>query len=291
MKWVKDANLDIDVVKADAVIFEKLRALAEYAKCKLSSESHIKDTTHLRFGTTTISTALSRVQLQKILEPMVKKAILIAVECVKKANITKKDLCTILPVGGSTRLLSVQAALKAEFEIPLSSDLDADTSVSKGAADLAAQIFFEQIPNIIDIAPLGLGVCVADGSVFFLIKSNTTLPAVGEHTFNNHYDYQDRIDITVFEGNRYLATDCSEVGRLMIPVDKKGKKGTQKVKVTFRLDENGTSGCDRDRNARVCAEFCWTHQDVLQCVFPSSVLQGFYLCRAIILWGAASRTN
>lgn len=228
--------------KQDPALMEFIRIAAEAAKCGLSSEILKVKGTPIDFEHDrvkhSISTALTIPELDQCCAGLVKNAMLKVTDLLTSLNMSRKDIETVLLVGGSSRLPSLREAIKFSFGFAASEALNADTAVASGAALLAAQIINGEKPPFRDVAPLGLGVGTWNGDVRMLIEPNTTLPAHGSHTFSTSHDGQTTVSFPVYEGNRKSQTDNKLIDEFKIQIEEM-PQGVPKILVNFTIDEDG----------------------------------------------------
>jgi len=71
-----------------------------------------------------------------------------------------------------------------------------------------------------------------------IIPRNTTIPAKAGELFTNAVANQSEMDIRILQGEREMAQDNWELGRITIPFPP-GSKGSARIGVQFSIDENG----------------------------------------------------
>merc|ERR1712072_958175 len=72
-----------------------------------------------------------------------------------------------------------------------------------------------------------------------LIDRNSTIPTNKSQDFTTNEDYQDHVDIMVFEGERAMVKDNNYLGKFTLKGIPKTLRGVPKIKVTFNIDSNG----------------------------------------------------
>lgn len=105
---------------------------------------------------------------------------------------------------------------------------------------------------LLDVAPLSLGLEMAGGMMQKLIERNSTIPTNKGQDFTTNEDYQDYVDINVYEGERAMVKDNNFLGKFTLKGIPKTLRGVAKIKVTFNIDSNGI--------LEVSAEDTKTHQ-------------------------------
>eukprot|EP00928_Gymnodinium_smaydae_P059104 TRINITY_DN42340_c0_g1_i1.p1 TRINITY_DN42340_c0_g1~~TRINITY_DN42340_c0_g1_i1.p1 ORF type:complete len:343 (-),score=73.56 TRINITY_DN42340_c0_g1_i1:239-1168(-) len=127
---------------------------------------------------------------------------------------------------------------------PLCNGINPDEAVAFGAAVQAAIVSgsgSEDVKNmlLLDVAPLSLGIETAGGLMQRLIERNSTIPTTKSQDFTTTEDYQDHVEIKVFEGERTKASENHCLGKFTLNGIPKTLRGVPKVQVTFNIDSNG----------------------------------------------------
>jgi molecular chaperone DnaK len=91
---------------------------------------------------------------------------------------------------------------------------------------------------LLDVTPLSLGIETFGGLMNIIIPRNTTIPAKAGEMFTNAVANQDSMLIRILQGERELAKDNWELGRIEVPFPA-GPKGSARVGVQFSLDADG----------------------------------------------------
>jgi len=89
------------------------------------------------------------------------------------------------------------------------------------------------------VAPLSLGIEMAGGMMQKLIERNSTIPTNKSQDFTTAEDYQDHVEIKVYEGERAMVKDNNYLGKFVLTGLPKTLRGVPKIKVTFNVDSNG----------------------------------------------------
>merc|ERR1711920_55880 len=99
----------------------------------------------------------------------------------------------------------------------------------------------EEVENmlLLDVAPLSLGIEMAGGMMQKLIERNSTIPTNKSQDFTTAEDYQDYVDIQVYEGERAKVLDNNYLGKFTLKGLAKTLRGVPKIRVTFNIDSNG----------------------------------------------------
>merc|ERR1712032_1227910 len=165
--------------------------------------------------------------------------------CMADSQLKKEDITEVVLVGGSTRIPKVQEMIKAFFNgKELCKSINPDEAVAYGAAVQAAIVSgsgSEEVQNmlLLDVAPLSLGIEMSGGLMEELIERNSTIPTNKSKDFTTAEDYQDYVDIQVYEGERAKVPDNNYLGTFTLNAWRKTLRGVPKIKVTFNIDTNG----------------------------------------------------
>ena len=233
-------------LKKDERAFKRLKVAAEHAKVDLSS-SH---TTTINLDGLLLEGGDFVYELTRaVYEKLIKHWVGISIDTVKKvmkdAGLKIEDVAEIVMVGGSTRIPSVQDAVRAFFGgKELCKSVNPDECVAYGAAVQGAILAGERSDKVqqlllVDVTPLSLGVEVEGKAMSTIIKRNTSIPCVKSSIYTTTEDYQTSIDINIYEGERTHVSGNNLLGDFTITGIERGKRGTCKVEVSFELDASG----------------------------------------------------
>merc|ERR1711957_540348 len=151
----------------------------------------------------------------------------------------------IVLVGGSTRVPKIQELLSEHFGgRQLCRSINPDEAVAFGAAVQGAILsgVRHQATDslvLVDVTPLSLGIELQDKSFSIIIPRNTNIPCKKSDTYTTTENYQESIEIPVYEGERPMVSGNRKLGEFSVSGIERAKKGEPKVCVTFELDANG----------------------------------------------------
>jgi molecular chaperone DnaK len=163
------------------------------------------------------------------------------------ARLTVADIDEILLVGGATRTPLVGRRLEEELGLQPRSEVDPDLCVAMGAAIQAALIAGAQTHTVlIDVTPYTFGTAALgelNGETYPycfvpLIRKNTPIPVSKSEVFYTVFDGQEKVDVTVYQGEDPDALKNIEIGRFMVEGLGKAPAGNPVV-INFALDLNG----------------------------------------------------
>ena len=223
----------------------RLRTQCERAKRLLSTQTSVTIEVDALHEGNDFSLRLSRAKFEELCLDYFKKAMEPVEQCLKDSNLAQKAIKDIVMVGGSTRIPKVQELIKAFFNgKELCKSINPDEAVAYGAAVQAAIVSgqgSEDVQNmlLLDVAPLSLGIETAGGMMQVLIERNSTVPTSKSQDFTTFEDYQDHVDISVYEGERAMVKDNNFLGKFTLKDIPKLLRGVPKIQVTFTIDTNG----------------------------------------------------
>ena len=147
----------------------------------------------------------------------------------------------IVLVGGSTRIPKVQALVKEFFngKQPVKG-VNPDEAVAYGAAVQAAVLSKageEELNSMVllDVTPISLGIRLNTGAFRKIISRNTAIPVVKTKAFNTVKDYQKKVRVKIYEGERAMAEDNHKLGELVLDNLPVMKANLAKVDVEFEV--------------------------------------------------------
>ncbi len=222
----------------DAEALQELRLAAEAAKIRLSAEE--RTTLTIPFEDFTYHREITRADLERLLEPLVRKTLGPCRKALADAGFTGAEIDEVVLVGGSTRIPLIRRRVQELFGKTPHSHLNPDEVVALGAA-VQAHILAGGITNmlLLDVTPLSLGIETLGGIVSVLIPRNTTIPTSAREMFTTSVDGQTVVDMHVLQGERELAKDCRSLARFELRGIDPMPAGMPKIEVTFLIDANG----------------------------------------------------
>ena len=183
-----------------------------------------------------------------LFESKIKKYLDQCIQCVnealKDAKFKQSQIDEIVLVGGSSKIPIVQQMLKDYFGKEPNKSIHPDEAVAYGAAYQAASIQglineedgLEQLV-LIDVIPLSLGVAVGGEIMDIVVPRNTKIPITNKSkTYVTAADYQDKVLIEVYQGERVQVKDNSFIGEFLVEGLQKKKAGEVSIKVNFNVD-------------------------------------------------------
>jgi len=224
----------------------KAKRAAENAKRALSSN----EVTELEMGDLVAgedgTLSVTRAQFEKLCQPLFNRTLDTVKAVLKDAKLPPGDIDDIVLVGGSTRVPCIQNMLLDFFggQKTLCKSINPDEAVAYGAAVQGAILSGVRLSNstemlLIDVTPLSLGIETEGKNHSVIIPRNTSIPCTKESTYTTTENYQEAIDIRVFEGERPCTDGNHLLGEFKVDGIERAKRGEAQVVVRFNLDANG----------------------------------------------------
>lgn len=234
----------IDLSK-DQMAYARVLEAAEKAKCELSSSSTSDiNLSYIAFKDGSpihLTMSVTRAKFERLIENLNQRTVDKALSAISKAKISKSDVDSILLVGGTTRIPSLQEALKKNVCENLSSNVNPDEAVTIGAAKQADILAGNSEGEVLllDVTPISLGIETLGGVMTKLVEANTTIPTSKKQTFSTAADNQSAVTIRVLQGERYQADDNKTIGVFTLDGILPAKRGVPQIEVSFDIDANG----------------------------------------------------
>ena len=198
---------------------------------------------------------LTRANFDKMTKHLVDRTVGPVRQAMKDAGLTPSDIDQVLLVGGSTRMISVQEAVKNELGKEPNRSVNPDEVVAMGAAiqggvlqgDFGGDIL------LLDVTPLSLGIETLGGVMTVMIPRNTTIPTQKSQIFSTAADNQPAVDIMVYQGERPMAADNKLLGNFQLTGIAPARRGIPQIEVKFDIDVNGivhVSALDKGTNKK-----------------------------------------
>jgi L1 cell adhesion molecule like protein len=230
---------------ADEKVRAKAKRAAEQAKRTLSSS----EVTEIEMGELVSGEEgvikVTRTEFEKICGPFFTRTLDTVKAVLKDAKIEAGGIDDIVLVGGSTRVPQIQQQLTNFFGgRALCKSINPDEAVAYGAAVQGAILSGSRLSNstellLIDVTPLSLGIETEGKHHSVIIHRNTAVPCVKESVYTTTENYQEAIDIRIFEGERPCVDSNHLLGEFVVTGIERAKKGEAQVVVRFALDANG----------------------------------------------------
>ena len=194
--------------------------------------------------------SLTRDEFNAISRPLLEKCLVPVESALRDACLKAEMLDEVLLIGGSTRIVAVQAMLENHFPgVPISKRINPDEAVAMGAAIQGANLSLNIEEKtgthklngltLMDITGISLGIAVSGGKMSVIVKRNTTIPYSHTKMYRNDVDYQLEAKIDVFEGENELIEDNRYLGTFILPGLPPKLRGKVRIGVNFNVTADG----------------------------------------------------
>ena len=232
-------------LRKDKMALQRLKDVAEKAKCELSS---VRETEiNLPFIISTgrnealhLQATLTREKLEELTADLVERTIDICARTLEDAEIAKGDLEDVILVGGMTRMPLVQQRVAEFFGLEPGKGVHPDEVVALGAAIQAAALTDDKHDILLlDVTPHSLGIMIVGGYFHKLIEQNTTVPTSKSHVFTTVKDNQTSVKILVLQGESDRAEENELLGEFVLTGLRRAPRGEVEIEVTFHISADG----------------------------------------------------
>ena len=246
MNWMADEFLSdtgIDLRK-DRLALQRLKEVAERAKCELSSstETNINlpfiaaDTT----GPKHFNKTMTRTEFENLIVDLIDQTIEPCQKALEDAKLKPTDIDKVILVGGQTRSPIVERTVEKIFGKKPSAEINPDEVVAMGAA-IQGGVLTGEVKDIVllDVLPLSLGLETRGGLFTKIIDRNSTIPLRNSLTFTTVVDNQTSVEIHILQGEREVAGGNRSLGKFELVGIPPSPRGVPQIDVAFEVDANG----------------------------------------------------
>ena len=240
--FAKEHKIDL---RKDKMALQRLKDVAEKAKCELSSVTETE--INLPFIISTgrseslhLQRRVTRDKLEELTMDLVDRTIQICKKTLEKNNVDRSEIDEVILVGGMTRMPKIQEAVASFFGREPSKGVHPDEVVALGAA-IQGHALMDESSDILllDVTPHSLGIMVVGGKLHKVIEQNTTVPTSATHPFTTIRDNQTSVRILVLQGEDNVADKNELLGEFILTGLRKAKQGEVAIDVTFSISADG----------------------------------------------------
>lgn len=212
---------------------------AQRAKCTLSKEQSYTVRMPFYDGKNSLEREISRTELEALIQGWMAKTLKCCRQAMLDSGLEIADLDAVVLVGGSTRIPAVRAAVADFFQREVDVTQHPDEAIVLGAV-IQAGVMSGALRKMVllDVTPLSLGIETFGGLMNVLIPRNTTIPCKAGELFTNAADLQEKMAITVLQGEREMARDNWQLGKFEVSMEAL-PKGQARVGVQFQISADG----------------------------------------------------
>ena len=231
-------------LRNDKLALQRLKEAAEKAKIELSSS--LQTDVNLPFitadasGPKHMNIKLTRANLEKLVSKLVQRTLKPCQAALKDAGVSASEIDEVILVGGMTRMPKIIETVSEFFGTEPHRGVNPDEVVASGAA-IQAGVLTGDVKDVLllDVTPLSLGIETLGGVFTRLIDRNTTIPTKKSQIFSTADDNQSAVTISVYQGEREMATDNKHLGQFNLEGISPAARGVPQIEVTFDIDANG----------------------------------------------------
>ena len=240
-EFKKENGIDL---RNDRMAMQRLKEAAEKAKIDLSgittADINLPFITADATGPKHLAMTLTRAKFNELTADLVESTMGPVRNALSDAGLKPADIGKVLLVGGSTRIIAVQEAVKSFMGKEPFKGINPDECVALGAA-LQGGVLTGDVKGLLllDVTPLSLGVETLGGVMTKVIERNTTIPTKKSQIFTTPADGQTTVEVHVLQGEREMAADNKTLGNFQLTGIPAAPRGVPQIEVTFDIDANG----------------------------------------------------
>lgn len=209
------------------------------AKHQLSNVEEVEISVPFLDGARHFSKLLTRSAFEALARPILDRTRKHCLQALADAKLNAADLDQIILVGGSTRIPLVRKIAGEIFNREPNTTQHPDEAVALGAVIQGGMLSgaMRQL-TLLDVTPLSLGIETFGGLMNVILPRNTTIPCKAGELFTNAVDHQKSMLIRILQGEREMARDNWELGKLELNFPS-APRGQSRVGVQFAIDADG----------------------------------------------------
>jgi len=216
-------------------VYQSLLHKAEEAKVELSEHNKVEVSIANLFDNYNLELTITRLEFEESADDIlykIKKEINTTLE---DANLNPNEINKVVLVGGSSRIPAIRDFIIEIFNTTPYSDKPLDKLVAMGAAIAATD---ENTVQINDIISHSLGIKIVNERFSPILIKNSKYPVSLAKTYTTTDDYQEIVNIAVYEGEDDSIKNNKLYGGFELSDLEFAEKGVPQIEVTFEFDRN-----------------------------------------------------
>jgi len=228
----KSGITEDEYIKAKQVLIIK----SEEIKKELSEYEEVEIEISNLLSGYNLSTKLTRDKFEDISSITIDKIKRTIKKTLEDSQYTTSTIDKVVLVGGSSKIPVVREFVTELFGKAPYSDKPLDKLVAMGAVIVAQD---DNAVNIKDIISHSLGIELIYEKFSPILKKNQNYPISSTHVYSTAMDFQESVDINIFEGEDEDAVNNNEFyGGFSLENIEQAKAGVPQIEVTFEFDKN-----------------------------------------------------
>jgi molecular chaperone DnaK len=215
--------------------YQSLLHKAEEAKVELSEHNKVEVSIANLFDNFNLELTITRSEFEESADDIlykIKKEINTTLE---DANLNPNEINKVVLVGGSSRIPAIRDFIIEIFNTTPYSDKPLDKLVAMGAAIAVTD---ENTVQINDIISHSLGIKIVNERFSPILIKNSKYPVSLAKTYTTTDDYQEIVNIAVYEGEDDSIKNNKLYGGFELSDLEFAEKGVPQIEVTFEFDKN-----------------------------------------------------
>ena len=228
----KSGIAEDEYIKAKQVLITK----SEDIKKELSEYEEVEIEISNLLSGYNLSTKITRDEFEDISSITIDKIKRTIKRTLDESDYTASDIDKVVLVGGSSKIPVVREFVTELFGKAPYSDKPLDKLVAMGAAIVAQD---DNSVNIRDIISHSLGIELINEKYSPILKKNQNYPISHTETYTTSMDFQQNVDVNVFEGEDEDDVNNNEFyGGFSLEHIEQANAGVPQIEVTFEFDKN-----------------------------------------------------